>query len=160
MIQTFFNILCICLPWQIGGQKTYRCFYIHNAGTELTLTGLTITNGKTSIYSDAYSSSQGGAIYAGSSITLSIFNCIISSSMAITGSCNADTSYGGGLFMGSNGNFHLQSSSISSNRAYQGSGVYLSSATEALIEDCTFGSNTYYNYRTSCSTSYYQSYGD
>jgi len=148
------------LGCQIDGRDSYRCFYIYNAGTEVTLTGLTITNGYTSIYADAYSSSNGGAIYTGISITLSIISSVVSSSTAYTGSCATDASNGGGLFMGSNGNLHLQESTFTSNRAYQGSGVYINSGTEALIEDCTFGSNTHYNYRSSCSTAYsYQSYG-
>ena len=144
--------------YTLDGGSTYRCFYINNPSTEVTITNLIMTNGYTS--SATYTPNQGGAIYTGTTITLSIISSVVSSSTAYTGSCATDASNGGGLFMGSNGNLHLQESTFTSNRAYQGSGVYINSGTEALIEDCTFGSNTHYNYRSSCSTAYsYQSYG-
>jgi hypothetical protein len=62
--------------------------------------------------------------------------------------------------MGSNGKLHLQGGTFSSNRAYQGSGLYLSSGAVALIEDTVFDSNSHFNYRTACNHSYYQSYGN
>ena len=146
--------------YTLDGGSTYRCFYINNPSTEVTITNLTIANGYASIYADVYTSSQGGAIYTGSSITLSLLCCVVSASTASTGSCKSDASYGGGVYMGINGNLLSRGSNFTSNRAYQGSGLYLSSGTEALIEDCTFDSNTYYNYRSSCSSNYgYQSYG-
>jgi len=144
--------------YTLDGGSTYRCFYINNPSTEVTITNLTLINGYTS--SATYTPNQGGAIYTGSSITLSMLRCVVSSSTAYTGSCSTTGTYGGGLFMGINGNLHLHESTFTSNRAYQGSGMYLSSGTEALIENSTFGSNTFYNYRSSCSSNYnYQSYG-
>ena len=143
--------------YKLDGGNIYRCFYIYNPGTEVILRNLTITNGYTSAL--AYSSSKGGAIFVGSSITLSMYDCVVSSSTASTGSCYTDLSYGAGLFMGSNGNLHLQDGTFSSNRAYQGSGLYLSSGAVALIEDTVFDSNSHFNYRTTCYYSYYQSYG-
>ena len=143
----------------LDGGSTYRCFFINNPGTEVTIMNLTIANGYTSIYAEVYTSSRGGAIYTGTSITLSMVSCVVLGGIASTGTFFTDESYGGGVFMGSNGKLHLRDSSFSSNRAYKGSGVYLSSGTVALIEDCVFDSNTYYAYRSSCSYSNYQSYG-
>jgi hypothetical protein len=141
----------------LDGGSAYRCFYIYNPGTEVTIRNLTITNGYTS--AAAYSSSKGGAMFVGSSIILSILDSTVSSSTASTGSCYTDLSYGAGLFMGSNGDLRVQGSNITSNRAYQGSGIYLSSGVAAVIEDSIFDSNSFYSYRSQCYWSYYQSYG-
>ena len=141
--------------YTLDGGGTYRCFYIYNPGTEVTVRNLTITNGYTS--TTAYSSTKGGAMFVGSSITLSMLGCTVSSSTARTGGSYTDESYGAGLFMGSNGDLHIEGSTFTTNRAYQGSGVYLSSGTVALIEDSAFNSNSHYGYRTSSSSSSYWS---
>lgn len=96
-------------------------------------------------------------MFVGSSITLSMLGCTVSSSTARTGGSYTDESYGAGLFMGSNGDLHIEGSTFTTNRAYQGSGVYLSSGTVALIEDSAFNSNSHYGYRTSSSSSSYWS---
>ncbi len=103
----------------ISGNHSNRVFAVGTSAT-VTLSGLTVANGKANPY--------GGGIY--SSGTLSVNDCIISG--------NSTDGNGGGIYNG--GTLTLNNCSLSGNTAYDGGGLFDESGT-LTANNCTFSGN-------------------
>jgi len=110
----------------VDGQRQHRCFYLANAGLEVTLIDLVIAN----CYVDAesYSASNGAGIYAGPGVTLTLHGITITN-------CSAASGYGGGLSVGSSNALVVFNSTFTGNNAWYGAGIYVVSSDRTT---CTF----------------------
>lgn len=113
----------------IHGMDADRVFHVANAFHSLSLTGVTVTDGR--------AATPGGAIHAAGNLTLS--NSTVSSSLE-TGVRDYNLPAGGGLYVG--GNLTLQSSSLEGNTARhgRGGGAYVAGTT--LCQSSSIEENT------------------
>jgi Right handed beta helix region len=128
----------------INGGGTTRLFMI-DKGVTASISGLSMTNGKTTGVDNQYETGGGGVLNLG---TLSLTNCTISGSSARKRS--NEPSQGGGLF--SDGVVNLTGCVINGNSAGDqysqsqygsGGGVYIHGA--ATLTNCTISGNTAWN---------------
>ena len=139
----------------VSGNHTSRVFNI--TGTEVTISGLTIANGKTSligaglyagggpgsvvnltgcVVTNNFTTASGGGIYNDLNVAMTLSNCVI------TG--NSVSGWGGGILNngtpGQSAVLNLISSTVSNNSAYGGGGIdNLGSLTTS---DCAISSNS------------------
>lgn len=113
----------------IRGMDADRVFHVANAFHSLSLTGVTVTDGRTA--------APGGAIHAAGNLTL--MSSTVSSSLE-TGVRDYNLPAGGGLYVG--GNLTLQSSSLEGNTARhgRGGGAYVAGTT--LCQSSSIEENT------------------
>lgn len=112
----------------IRGMDADRVFHVANAFQALSLTGVTVTDGRTA--------APGGAIHAAGNLTL--ISSTVSSSLE-TGVRDYNLPAGGGIFVG--GNLTLQSSSIEGNTARHGRGGGAYVAGTALCQNSSLEEN-------------------
>jgi hypothetical protein len=117
-----------------------RIFYIANAGTEVTIANLILTNGYS--LSSSYGNQYGGAVFIGSGVKLVMLSCTFSNSLSVAG-------YGGALNLGSSAGTSgilvtLTSCVFSENSVLTngyGGGLFIGTGVIVTIEDCDFTSN-------------------
>jgi CSLREA domain-containing protein len=107
-----------------GGTPNFRIFTV-NSGKTITLSGLTISNGKTA---------NGGGIF--NSGTLTVSNSTLSGNSA-----PGDEGGGGGGIFNNVGTLTVSNSTFSGNSGSSGGGIYNSGGT-VIISNSTFSSNT------------------
>ena len=98
----------------VDGRRKHRCFYLANAGLEVTLIDLMIANCYAD--SDSYSGSYGAGIFVGSGISLTLHGTTVTN-------CSAVSGYGGGLYIGTMGSLVVDTSTFMSNDARYGAGI-------------------------------------
>ena len=106
-----------------GGNNTYL-FNIASSASAVTISGLTLSNGK--------APGRGGAIFS-QSPNLTVSNAVITGNTAVQS--------GGGINLYRAGGLTLQNSTVSSNTANNGGGVYCGYGT-AVIDNSTLTKNT------------------
>ena len=118
----------------VDGRGQHRCFYLANTGLEVTLLDLVIAN----CYADAesYSGSYGAGIFAGTSVTLTLYGITVTN-------CSAASGYGGGLYVGTANTLVVSNSTFMNNDASIGAGVYVaeSSGTSCFLQDTSVVDN-------------------
>ena len=118
----------------VDGRSQHRCFYLANAGLEVTLIDLVIAN----CYADSnsYSGSYGAGVFVGSGITLTLHSVTVSNCSTISG-------YGGGLYLGTSVALVATKSTFMENEALEGAGIYLvaSGATTVSLQDSFLKAN-------------------
>ena len=123
----------------VNGHRNDRIFEIA-AGRSVSISDLTITNGKATLHSGLIGK-VGGGIYTSGSLTL--ISCSINDNFA--GETNMDVSSGGGIYCSRPGSTTLIGCTLSSNIAQGngafGGGIYTDNNTTISATNCTFSGN-------------------
>ena len=101
-----------------GGIPDFRIFDLTVAGRRVSISGLTIANGKLSGFD------SGGGIQISSDSTVNVTNCTIAGNTALSG---------GGVVMYSNSTVNITNSTISGNSASAGGGILTNNSGAGII---------------------------
>ena len=127
--------------YTLDGQGSHRGVYVSNAGTEVTLQGLTLANCRATDAS--YGGSYGGALFIDAGVEVTLTEVTMRNSFAVNG-------WGGGAYIGANslftvshGYFLFNSIDSEGGAGVQthGAGAYLSEGVTATISVAHFRNN-------------------
>jgi len=124
----------------VSGGGSSRIFYVNNAGTELSLTNLILTNGYAT--GTSYAGAFGGAMFIGTGVTLAMTGCTFLNNVVVNG-------YGGALNLGRDSgtidlNVTITSCTFTGNSVATsgvGGGLFIGTGVTLAMSDCTFTSN-------------------
>ena len=118
----------------VDGRGQHRCFYLANAGVEVTLIDLVVANCVAS--AGSYGGSYGAGIFAGAGATLTLRGVTVKNCTAVAG-------YGGGLYLGAASTLSVANSTFAGNAALQGAGLFAaaSSGTTCVLRGTTLVGN-------------------
>jgi Right handed beta helix region len=111
----------------VSGNNTFRIFWVGAHARNVTLTGLTISNG---------AARNGGGIYNAGGLTVS--DCTLSSNSTFSGD-------GGGIYNAYRATLTVSGCTLSGNNSVgSGGGIYNAGGATASVTGCTFSSNIQY----------------